>query len=222
MGRFIEVVASDGHRFAAWEAAPEKHARGAIVVIQEIFGVNGHVRSVADGFAADGYHAIAPAMFDRVQRDFETGYTSDDIQNGRALAQRISVDDAMKDLAASVQVAQAAGRVGVVGYCWGGTMSWVAAARVDGLACAITYYGGAMANYVGEKPKCPVLCHFGEHDRTPSPEQARALLAAHPQVEGHFYDAGHGFNCDQRASYDADASRVARARTIDFLAKHVG
>ncbi|HEY0879631.1 MAG TPA: dienelactone hydrolase family protein, partial [Zeimonas sp.] len=116
----------------------------------------------------------------------------------------------------------AAGRVGIVGYCWGGTMSWVSASRVDGLACAVVYYGGHIASFIGERPKCPVLCHFGEHDRTPSPEQAKSVLAAHPQVEGHFYDAGHGFNCDQRASYDADASKLARQRTLAFFAKHVG
>lgn len=236
MGRWIEVIAEDGHRMPAWDATPDKPARGAVVVIQEIFGVNSHIRSIADGFAADGYHAIAPALFERVQKGFETGYGDDDIKAGRALAQKAGVDDVMKDLAATVKVALAAGagaaradgtpgaagRVGIVGYCWGGTMSWVSAARVDGLACAIVYYGGSIANFVDEQPQCPVLCHFGKRDRTPSPEQARSVLAAHPQVEGHFYDAGHGFNCDQRSSYDADASKLARQRTLAFLAGHVG
>ncbi|MCD6672331.1 MAG: dienelactone hydrolase family protein [Burkholderiaceae bacterium] len=241
MGRWIEVISGDGHRLPAWEATPDKPARGAIVVIQEIFGVNSHIRSIADGFAADGYHAIAPALFDRVQPGFESGYDDEDIKAGRALAQKAGIDDVMKDLAATVKVASgagaggagaggagsdaapgAAGRVGIVGYCWGGTMSWVAAARVQGLACAVVYYGGNIANYVGEQPQCPVLCHFGKRDRTPSPEQARSVLDAHPSVEGHFYDAGHGFNCDQRASYDADASRLARQRTLEFFAKHVG
>ncbi len=236
MGRWIEVISEDGHRLPAWEATPEKPARGAIVVIQEIFGVNSHIRSIADGFAADGYHAIAPALFDRVQPGFETGYADDDIKAGRALAQKAGVDDVMKDLAATVKLASgagaggahpgsapgAAGRVGIVGYCWGGTMSWVASSRVDGLACAVVYYGGNIASFVGEQPKCPVLCHFGKNDRTPSPEQARSVLAAHPTVEGHFYEAGHGFNCDQRGSYDADASRLARRRTLEFFAKHVG
>lgn len=238
MGRWIEVISEDGHRLPAWEATPDKPARGAIVVIQEIFGVNSHIRSIADGFAADGYHAIAPALFDRAQPGFERGYDDEDIKAGRALVQKSGVDDVMKDLAATVKVASgagaggtgpdgdaapgAAGRVGIVGYCWGGTMSWVAAARVPGLACAVVYYAGTIANYAGEQPKCPVLCHFGKRDRTPSPEQARSVLDAHPSVEGHFYDAGHGFNCDQRASYDADASRLARQRTLAFFAKHVG
>jgi len=248
MGRWIEVISADGHRLPAWEATPDRPARGALVVVQEIFGVNSHVRSIADGFAADGYHAIAPALFDRVQPGFETGYDEADIKAGRALAQKLRVEDVTKDLAATVKVAStagaggahasagsagaadsaggaspgAAGRVGIVGYCWGGTMSWIAAARVEGLACAVVYYGGSIATYAGEEPRCPVLCHFGRHDKTPSPEQARSVLDAHPQVEGHFYDAGHGFNCDQRGSYDADASRLARQRTLAFFARHVG
>lgn len=236
MGRWIHVIAEDGHRLPAWEAAPTKPARGAVVVIQEIFGVNSHIRSIADGFAADGYHVIAPALFERVQPGFETGYGEDDIKAGRALAQRTNLDDVMKDIAATVKLASgagaggtsaggapgAAGRVGVVGYCWGGTMSWVASARVQGLACAVVYYGGNIANFVGEQPKCPVLCHFGKHDKTPSPQQAQSVLDAHPQVQGHFYDAGHGFNCDQRPSYDADASKLARQRTLAFFAQHVG
>ncbi len=239
MGRWIDVTADDGYRFPAWEAVPDKPARGAIVVFQEIFGVNSHIRSIADGFAADGYHAIAPALFQRVQPDFETGYTEEDIKTGRALAQKAGIDDVMKDIAATVKLAAgagaggarsgaaggtagAAGRVGVVGYCWGGTMSWIAASRVDGLACAVVYYAGNIAAFVGEQPKCPVLGHFGEHDKTPSPEQAKSIVAAHPDVEAHFYDAGHGFNCDQRGSYDADASKLARQRTLAFFAKHVG
>lgn len=222
MGRFIELAAEDGHRFAAWEATPSKPARGALVIAPEIFGVNSHIRSVADGFAADGYHVLAAALFDRVQRDFESGYSADEIQAGRAIAMKVDFRDAMKDLAAAVAVGKAAGRVGLVGYCWGGTLAWVAAARVDGLACAISYYGGRIAEFVDEKPRCPVQAHFGEHDKTPTPEQARTLIAAHPQLDAHFYDAGHGFNCDQRASYDAKASQLARTRTLDFLAKNVG
>ncbi len=236
MGRWIEVVADDGHRMPAWESVPERPARGALVVVQEIFGVNSHIRSIAEGFAADGWHAIAPALFERVRPGFETGYGDDDIQLGRALAQKAGVDDVMRDIAATVKAASAAGAgaaragdapgaaggVGIVGYCWGGTMSWVASARVEGLACAIVYYGGSIANFVDEQPRCPVLCHFGQRDRTPSPEQARSVLAAHPQVKGHFYDAGHGFNCDQRGSFDAEASKLARQRTLAFLAAHVG
>lgn len=222
MGSFIELTAADGHRFAAWQAAPAGKARGALVVAPEIFGVNGHIRSVADGFAADGYLTIAPALFDRVQRDYETGYAPDEIQAGVAIMQKLDFADALKDVAAAIAHAQSAGRVAIVGYCWGGTVAWLAAARLAGLACAVPYYGGGMPNHAGESPKCPVLCHFGEKDKSPSPEQARALLARHPDVQAHFYDAGHGFNCDQRGSYDAGASGLARSRTLAFLAQHVG
>ncbi len=222
MGSFIELAAADGHRFAAWQATPQGKARGAVVIAPEIFGVNSHIRGVADGYAADGYLAIAPALFDRVQRNYETGYAPDEIQAGVAIMQRIDFDDALKDAAAAIAHAKSAGRVAIVGYCWGGTVAWLAASRLSGLAAAVPYYGGGMPNYIDESPKCPVLCHFGERDKSPSPTQARALLARHPEVAAHFYDAGHGFNCDQRGSYDAQSSRLARTRTLEFLAKQVG
>ena len=222
MAGFIELTARDGHRFAAYVAQPAGKARGAIVVAPEIFGVNSHIRGVADGYAADGYLALAPALFDRAQRGFECGYSPEDIQAGVAIMQRVSMEDALKDVDACIAHAGAAGKVAIVGYCWGGTVAWVAAARADGLACAIPYYGGGMPDYIGERPKCPVMCHFGERDTRPSPEQARAIAAAHPQVIAHFYPAGHGFNCDQRGSFDADSARLARSRTLEFLARHVG
>ncbi|GMV01939.1 MAG: dienelactone hydrolase family protein [Burkholderiaceae bacterium] len=222
MGSFVELAAADGHRFAAWQATPQGKARGAVVLAPEIFGVNSHIRAVTDGYAADGYLAIAPALFDRVQRNYETGYASDEIQAGVAIMQRIAFDAALKDVAAAIAHGTAAGRVAIVGYCWGGTVAWLAAARLTGLAAAVPYYGGGMPNHADESPQCPVLCHFGERDKSPSPAQARALLARHPEVAAHFYDAGHGFNCDQRPSYDAAASGLARTRTLAFLAQHVG
>lgn len=222
MPGFIELTATDGHRFAAWVAEPPGKARGAIVVAQEIFGVNGHIRAVTEGFAADGYLAIAPALFDRAERGFETGYTPDDIATARKVMQGLTIDDALKDVAATVAWAARAGRVGLTGFCWGGTVAWVAAARLDGLACAVPYYGGGMPGYIGEAPRCPVMMHFGEHDTMPSAEQARAIAAAHPSATAHFYDAGHGFNCDQRGSYDAAAAKLARERTLAFFAQHVG
>ena len=222
MGEFIELTAADGHRFAAYRANPSGKPRGALVVAPEIFGINSHIRSVADGYAADGYLAIAPALFDRVQRDYETGYEPDDIQAGIAIKQKIDFGDVLKDIAAAIAHAESAGRVAVVGYCWGGSVAWLAATRLAGLACAVPYYGGDMPKYAEETPRCPVLCHFGERDKSPTPAQARALLAAHPEVAAHFYDAGHGFNCDQRGSYDAEASQLARRRTLAFLEQHVG
>ena len=218
----IELTAADGHRFAAYVAAPEGKARGAIVIAPEIFGVNSHIRSVADGYAADGYLAIAPALFDRAQRDYDTGYSPDEIQAGIAVMQKVDMADAMTDVAACVAHAAQAGKVAIVGYCWGGTVAWVAAARASGLACAIPYYGGGIPSFADEKPACPVMFHFGEQDKSPTPEQAREVAAANPSAIAHFYDAGHGFNCDQRGSYDAAASKLARGRTLEFLAKHLG
>jgi carboxymethylenebutenolidase len=223
MGKMIELTAADGHKLAAYRADPQGKARGAVVVIQEIFGVNSHIRSVADGFAADGYLAIAPAMYDRVQRGYETGYSPDEIQAGMKIMQGLDWQNTTKDVGAAVALAQTAGKVGIVGYCWGGTVAWVAAARVPGLACSVPYYGGSMPNFIGEKPQVPVMCNFGEEDRTPSPEQAKQILAAHPGISANFYPgAGHGFNCDQRGSYNAEAAKAAREKTLEFFGRHLG
>jgi len=222
MGKMIELTAADGHKLAAYRAEPAGKPRGGIVVIQEIFGVNSHIKSVADGYAADGYLAIAPALYDRAQRGYETGYSQDEIQAGLKIMQGLDWSNTLKDVAAAVEAAKSAGKVGIVGYCWGGTVTWVAAARVPGLAAAAPYYGGGMPNFMDEKPKVPVMCNFGEKDQSPTPEQARQLLGKHPEVQGHFYPAGHGFNCDQRGSYDAEASKLARQRTLEFFRKHIG
>lgn len=223
MASFIELHAGDGHRYAAWESRPAGKPRGAVVMAPEIFGVNDHIRSVADGYAADGYLVLAPALFDRVRRHYEAGYSPADIQAGLALMKKIAMDDALKDIAAAVAHASAAGRVAIVGYCWGGTVAWVAAARTPGLACAVAYYGGGMPGHAAEVPRCPVMCHFGEQDKSPSPAQARALLAEHPEVTAHFYEgAGHGFNCDPRPSFHREAARRARIHTLAFLAQHLG
>jgi len=223
MGKTIELVATDGQRFGAWLAEPPGAARGAVVVIQEIFGVNRHIRSVAEGYAADGYRALAPALFDRVQRGYETGYSAPEIEAGRALMQKLDWSQTMLDVGAAIAEAAKAGRVGIVGYCFGGTVAWVAAARLAGLACAVAYYGGGIPDFIGEKPRCPTMCHFGELDQSPSLEQARAIARAHPEILAHFYPgAGHGFNCDLRPSWNAEAAKLARARTLEFFRRHVG
>ena len=223
MGRMTELKAADGLKLAAYRAEPAGTARGAVVVIQEVFGVNTHIRSVADGYAADGYLVIAPAMFDRVQRNYETGYSQPEIQAGIALMQKLDWKEAMQDAAAALEAVKSAGKVGIVGYCWGGTVAWVAAARLSGLACAAPYYGGGMPGFIGEKPKCPTMCHFGEQDQSPTLAQAKAIAATHPEITAHYYaGAGHGFNCDQRGSFNAEASRLARERTLAFFRQHVG
>ncbi len=230
MSRTVTLKAADDHTLSAYVADPAGTPRGAIVVIQEIFGVNSHIRSVADGYAGDGYLAIAPALFDRVTRDYETGYTPDDIQKGMECVGRISFDQMIADVAAAVDHVKSAGtvgpasagKVGLVGFCLGGTVSWVAAARVPGLSAAAGYYGGFIPKFIDQQPKVPVLLHFGEQDQHPTPEGARAVLAAHPEVTGHFYDAGHGFNCDHRGSFHAASAALARTRTLEFFRTHIG
>ncbi|MGD9952027.1 MAG: dienelactone hydrolase family protein [Burkholderiales bacterium] len=223
MGSMIELQAADGHKLAAYRAEPAGKPRGGIVVIQEIFGVNKHIQSVADGYAADGYLVVAPAMFDRAQRGYDTGYSQPEIQAGIAIMQKLDWKQTMQDAAAAVEAAKAAGKVGIVGYCWGGTVSWVAAARLAGLACSVPYYGGGMPGFIGEKPRCPTLCHFGEQDQSPTLEQAKAIAKAHPEITAHYYaGAGHGFNCDHRPSYNAEASKLARERSLAFFRQHVG
>ena len=223
MGKFIELTAADGHKFAAYRAEPAGKPRGGIVVIPEIFGVNSHIQQTTDGFAADGYLAVSPAMFDRVQRNYDTGYSQPEIQAGIAIMQKLDWKLTMLDVDAAVAEAKKAGKVGIVGYCWGGTVAWVASARTAGLAAAVPYYGGGMPGFIGEKPKIPVMCHFGEEDQSPTLEQSKAIAKAHPEITAYFYPgAGHGFNCDQRGSYNAGAAKQARERTLEFFRKHLG
>jgi carboxymethylenebutenolidase len=222
MGRMLTLSPAPGVSITAYRADPQGSPRGGLVVIQEIFGVNSHIRSVCDGYAADGYLAIAPALFDRIEPGVDIGYTPPDVARGRDLRAKASAADALADIASARDVASSAGKVGVIGYCWGGYLAWLSAARVDGLACAICYYGGGMHQAVDERPKVPVLAHFGEKDSMIPVEGVKKLAAAHPAVEVHLYPADHGFNCDQRGSYDAPSAKTARERSLAFLRKYVG
>lgn len=222
MGQWLELTAEDGVRLAAYRADPAARPRGGLIVVQEIFGVSSHIRAVCDGFAADGYVAIAPALFDRYESNVDIGYSAEDIARGRALKARASIDAALRDVAAAREAAASAGRVGVVGYCWGGFIAWMSAARVSGLACAISYYGGGMLEAVAEQPRCPVCAHFGERDGGIPLAGVKQFAAAHPEVEVHLYPAEHAFNNDQRPSYEPASARLARERTIAYLRRHVG
>ena len=222
MGTMIELSASDGFRLAAYRADPQGTPRGGLVVVQEIFGVNSHIRSVCDGYAADGYRAVAPALFDREQKGVDLGYTAADIARGREHKAKAAADNALLDVDAARAALASAGRVGIVGYCWGGLIAWLAACRLKGFACAISYYGGGILEAGGEQPKCPVIAHFGERDHVIPVAGVRSFAAAHPDVAVHVYAADHGFNCDQRGAYDAAAATLARQRTLDFLRQHVG
>jgi carboxymethylenebutenolidase len=224
MGQMIELTAADGFRLAAYRADPAGPPRGGLVVVQEIFGVNSHIRSVCDGYAADGYCVVAPAMYDRYQRGVDLGYAPEDIVRGREFKAMADLDAALSDVAAARDALAAAGtgKVGVTGYCWGGYITWMSAARLPGFACAVPYYGGGMLEAVGEQPRCPVLCHFGERDQHIPVAGVREFAAAQPTVEVFVYPADHGFNCDQRASWDAAAASLARGRSLAFLRRHVG
>src|SRR5206468_1312721 len=197
--------------------------RGGLVVIQEIWGVNKHIRNVADGYAADGYLVIAPAIFDRIERGVTMDeYTNETMQKGFGYMQKVNIDKALLDVGAAVAAASTAGKVGVVGFCFGGRVAWLAASRVDGIAASVPYYGGGIPDLASEKPKCPVMLHFGERDQHIPIASVGQFKKAHPSLPVYIYAADHGFNCDQRGSYDAAAAKLARERTIKFLREHVG
>lgn len=223
-GGMVTLTAEDGHKLSAYRVTPAGKSRGALVVVQEIFGVNKHIKSVADGFAADGYVALAPALFDRVEPNFEAGYAQADIERGRAVREKVGFDTMVMDVRAAVRELQKTGlKVGVVGYCMGGTMAWLAATRIDGVAAAVAYYGGGIADAAQEKPRGPVLIHWGETDASIPPEHWEKVRKAHPKIPMHVYPgAGHGFNCDLRASYHEPSAKLARERTVKFLREHVG
>jgi carboxymethylenebutenolidase len=226
MGAFIQLKAADGHAFPAYEARPAGTPRGAVVVLQEIFGVNSHIRAVADGYAAQGYLAVAPSTFHRVKTDVNLGYSADDMSAGIALKGQVEALPApgvLPDLQAAIDHAAQAGKVGIVGYCWGGLLTWRAACLLQGLSAAVPYYGGGTTTpaEIARTPRVPVLAHFGERDHWIPLEGVQTFQKAHPGVEVHVYAADHGFNCDQRGSHDAAAAQLARERTLAFFAKHL-
>lgn len=215
----VTLTADDGHKLQAYLAEPRGKPRGGLVVIQEIFGVNSHIRAVTDGFARDGYLAIAPAMFDRVRPGIELGYEQSDMQAGFGFMGQLKLDDTLRDLRAAMGGVRQAGRVGTIGYCWGGAMSYVASCELP-VACSVVYYG-RVANYIDRAPKCPVLYHFGIQDQSIPMSDVDKVKAAHPGGIFYEYAAGHGFNCDQRGSYDPKSAALARTRTLEFFAAHI-
>ena len=223
MGEKIQLRAVDGFALGAYRAEPAGTPRGAVVVIQEIFGVNDHIRQVADGYARDGYVAIAPQIFDRVERDVELGYEQPDMARGIELAfQKLDHQLTLQDLQAAVDAAAVHGRVGVVGYCFGGLLTWRVACEQGGIAAAAAYYGGGIAREAGRQPRCPVMMHFGEKDAHISMQDVEAIKTAQPGVRVFVYPADHGFNCDHRASFHAESADLARQRTLELFAEHVG
>ena len=228
MGQWIELVANDGFALPAWQVSPESTPRGAVVLLQEIFGVNHHIRDVAARLAARGWLAVAPALFTRVQKNVELGYLPPDIERGRALkaaAQALPGQGVLADVQAAIDHAavDSGARVAVMGFCWGGLLAWRAACELYGLSAAVPYYGGGMTEpaELARRPGVPVLAHFGERDAHIPVAGVRQFADAQPAAEVHVYAAGHGFHCDQRASYEAAAAQLAWTRSMDFLERHL-
>ena len=219
MGEFTTIMARDGHEFQAYLSAPPAKPQGAIVVIQEIFGVNAHIRAVTDGFAREGYTAIAPAMFDRIRRGIELGYSQPEMEEGAGYMKQLKLDETLKDLNAAVAVVRHSGRVGTVGYCWGGAMSYVAAAELP-IACAVVYYGKAHL-FADKTPRHPVMYHFGTQDKGIPMSDVEKVKAADPKGVFYEYEAGHGFSCDQRPSFSPEAAALARQRTLEFFGRYL-
>jgi carboxymethylenebutenolidase len=222
MGEWVKLCAADGQELSAWVARPEGEPIAGLVVVQEIFGVNAHIRSVADGWAKEGFLAVVPALFDRIEPGVELAYEGADLQRAMSFIPKLDVEKALLDTRAAMDyAADATGKkVGVIGYCFGGSVAWLAATRLSA-AAAVAYYGGRVANYASENPACPVMLHFGRQDAHIPAEEVDKVRSAHPEVEVYWYDAGHGFNCDARASYNAAAAREARERSLAFLKRQL-
>jgi len=222
MGQTKQLRAIDGFAFGAYEAVPSSKPRGGIVVIQEIFGVNSHIRNVAEGYAAAGYAAIAPQIFDRFERNVELGYEAQDMTRGVEIARgKLKMEQTLQDLQAAVDDAKRFGKVGVVGYCFGGLLAWLAACELTGVSAVVSYYGGGVAGQLDRKPRCPVMMHFGDKDAHIPLSDVDKVRKAHPGVNVNVYAADHGFNCDHRASYDAAAAKLALSRSLEFFAKNI-
>ena len=222
MGKHFTLTANDQHQLGAYRADAKGPAKGGIVVIQEIFGVNHHIRAVCDRLAEEGYNAVAPALFDRTEKGFECGYTPDEIANARKFVANPNWDAMLKDTQAAIDELKKEGPVGIVGFCMGGSIAFLAATRLNGLAAAVAYYGGQIAKFADEKPKVPVQMHFGEKDQGIPMTDVEMIKKKQPGAEIYTYpDAPHGFHCDERASFNEAASTAAWPRTMEFLKKHV-
>lgn len=223
MGRKLILKAADGHQLGAYRADAAGTPKGRIVVIQEIFGVNHHIRAVCDRLAAAGYTCLAPQIFDRMNRDFESGYSQAEIDHAMGYIGKLDWTKVMVDIEAAINALKSEGPVAVMGFCLGGTLSFLSATKFNGLAGAVCYYGGAIAKYADNKPRCPVLMHFGERDGHIPMTDVNLIRQKQPQAEIHVYGgAGHGFNCDERGSFEPQSQQIAWDRSLKFLSKVFG
>jgi carboxymethylenebutenolidase len=221
MGEMVRLYAKDGHTLDAYAVQTGVPATAGLVIVQEIFGVNAHIRAVADGYAEDGFVTIAPALFDRLEPGVDLGYGEAETQRARQLAGRFDPERAVDDIAAAVEWLRGLHvKVGVVGYCLGGMMAWLSAARLP-IDAAVGYYGGTITHYLGERPKVPVMLHFGEQDKHIPASDVDKIAEEHPDVKIYRYPAGHAFNREGSASYSASCAMRARERTLAFLHEHL-
>lgn len=224
MGERIRLTTADGFELGAYRARPEGAVRGGVVLIQEVWGLNNWVRSVADRWARHGYLTIAPSMFDRMQPGFESeNYAPDHFAIVGELMKSFSMDKALLDIEAAIRAASEGGKVGITGYCFGGRLSWVAAARAAGLSAASGYYGGGVPNYIDLTPRVPIEMHFGDKDQGIPLEQVEQLKARHPEADIYVYNGDHGFcNSDRPEKFDEASCTKASARSLEFFHKHLG
>lgn len=219
MGKHLTLTATDGHSLGAYRADPAGTPKGALVVVQEIFGVNNHIRNVCDRLAAQGYVAIAPALFDRIERDFQSGYSADEVAHARTFIGKIDWNTMLLDIQASMDNVKSVGPVGIIGFCMGGSIAFLAATRLEGLAASAAFYGGAIVKFADEKPKCPVQMHFGEQDTGIPMSDVEIVTQKRPDTEILVYPAGHGFCCDERSAYNDESAKLAWQRTYEFFDK---
>ena len=223
MGKSLKLTASDGQELGAYRADPGGKPKGGVVVVQEIFGVNHHIRSVCDRFAAEGYAAVAPALFDRQVRDYQSGYSPEEIEKSRKFVANPDWDAMMRDTAAAIAELKDAGPVSIVGFCLGGSVAFLAATRLEGVTASVAYYGGRIVAFADEKPSCPTQMHFGEKDQSIPMSDVETIKQKRPACDIHVYpDAGHGFHCDERGSYHEPSSKTAWQRTLAWLEKARG
>jgi carboxymethylenebutenolidase len=222
LGKQFSLTAADKHQLGAYRADPKGAPKGAVVVVQEIFGVNSHIRSVCDRFAEEGYVAVAPALFDRQERNFESGYSPDEVTNARKFVANPDWAAMLRDVQAAIADVKSAGPVAIVGFCMGGTVAFLAATRLDGLSAAVCYYGGRIAAFADERPRCPVQMHFGDQDQSIPMSDVETIKQKRPDCEIHVYPgAGHGFHCDERGSFNEQSAKTAWQRTTAFLQKQM-
>ncbi len=222
MGQHITLTASDGFQLGGYRAEPASTAKAALVVIQEIFGVNHHIRNVCDRFAAEGYVAVAPAIFDRIEPNFQSGYSPDEITVARKFVANPDWPAMLRDVQAAIDSVKNVGPVGIVGFCLGGSVTYAAATKLSGLRAAVGYYGGAIVRFADDKPTVPTVLHFGEKDAGIPLRDVDAIRAKRPDVAIHVYPgAQHGFSCDERASFDKASADIAWQRTLAFFAEHL-